>query len=226
MNTQPSCGCGGGAPSQDRSGVILFRRASPFQRRDACCPECANGLVVYPAGAGVLVRAPGESEADFQRRLQAQADAERPPSQAEQQAAREQAAREQAARSAADRDAVLRGLGGVLGTANTGLSEGFATERARLEAEARTAQARAEAQAATERARIEAARDIELARMRAGTPNVSLAPLETATTPAQQQAAVTLRTDSGGGSFPVVPVLAVGGGLAFLAWALNKKGRR
>lgn len=224
MNTQPSCGCGGGAPSHDQSGVILYRRASPFLRRDACCPECANGLVVYPAGAGVLVRAPGESEADFQRRLQAQADAERPPSQAEQQAAREQAAREQAARSAADRDAVLRGLGGVLGTANTGLSEGFATERARLEAEARTAQARAEAQAATERARIEAARDIELARMRANQPNVTLAPLES--TPAQQPATVTQRTDSGGGSFPVVPVLVAGGAVALVLWATSKKGRR
>lgn len=130
-----------------------------------------------------------------------------------------------AAREAADRQAALNAFGSAVTGVSSGVNAGFATETARIQAEAETARARAEAQAATERARIEAARDVELARLRASQPNVSLAPLETASTPAQQPAQVTTRTDSGSGSFPVVPVAIAGGVGLLLWWASKKKGR-
>lgn len=205
MDIQPACGCGAGGGLQSRllngTGGMYYRRTAPDLRRDTCCPLCASGVVELSPAAGYYLPAGGDAASD---------------------AAAAQRARE--AQAAADRDAALRGLGSVLGTANTGISEGFATERARIEAEARTAQARAEAQAATERARIEAQRDLELQRMRGAQPNISLAPLETA------PANVSQRTDAGGSdSFPTRTVLAVGAAAAvvyFLAKNSGGGGRR
>lgn len=180
------------------TGGVYYRRAPIEGRRETCCEACASGIVEVPAGAGYYLPAGGDAASDA-------------------------AARERAAREAADRDAALRGLGGILGTANTGLTEGFATDRARIEAESRTAIARAEAQAAVERARIEAQRDLELARARASQPNVTLAPLESAsasTTPVSQ------RTDAGAQSFPVKPVLAVAAVAAVVYWATKSGGGR
>jgi hypothetical protein len=218
-----TCGGGGGTAELLAGNGGVFFRPSMGRTRDTCCPMCAAGWMelapaagYYPAGAGILARGANESEAAFNARLEAQARAE-------------EQLRVESARAAADRDAALRGLGGVLGTANTGISEGFATERARLEAESRTAQARAESQATTERARIEAARDVELARLRAQQPggmsppvyqplpNAQLSPL---TTPPVEP-----RTDSGSGQFPVKEAaIVVGLGLAL--YLATRKGRR
>lgn len=200
MDIQPACGCGAGgvqARLLNGTGGMYYRRTSPDARRDTCCPLCASGLVELPAAAGgYYLPAGGDAAADA--------------------AAAQRARDEQAAR---DREAALRGLGNVLGTANTGISEGFATERARIEADARTAQARAEAQAATERARIEAQRDLELQRMRGSQPNISLAPLETA------PANVSQRTDAGGSdSFPTRTVLAVGAAAAVVYFLAKNSG--
>ena len=205
MDIQPACGCGTGG-GQVRflpgTGGMYYRRQSPDLRRDTCCPLCASGLYeMPPAAAGYYLPAGGDAAAD---------------------AAAAQRARE--AQAAADRDAALRGLGNVLGTANTGISEGFATERARIEADARTAQARAEAQAATERARIEAQRDLELQRLRTSQPNVTLAPLETAVVPSTPST-VSQRTDAGGAdSFPTRTVLAVGAVAAVVYFATKSSG--
>lgn len=194
MDIQPACGCGAGGGLESRllngTGGSYYRRTAPDLRRDTCCPLCASGVVELSPAAGYYLPAGGDAASDAAA------------------AAAAQRARE--AQAAADRDAALRGLGSVLGTANTGISEGFATERARIEAEARTAQARAEATAATERARIEAQRDLELQRLRGAQPNITLAPLESAT-----PANVSTRTDSGAAdSFPTRTVLAVGAAAA------------
>lgn len=200
MDIQPACGCGAGGGLESRllngTGGMYYRRTAPDLRRDTCCPLCASGVVELSPAAGYYLPAGGDAASD---------------------AAAAQRARE--AQAAADRDAALRGLGGVLGTANTGISEGFATERARIEAEARTAQARAEAQATTERARIEAQRDLELQRLRQSQPNVTLAPLESST-----PANVSTRTDSGAAdSFPTRTVLAVGAAAA-VVYLLTRSG--
>lgn len=112
------------------------------------------------------------------------------------------------------------------------MSETQATERARIEAEARLAATRAESQAATERARIEAQRDLELARIRSAEsgatvqerPTFEVLPSTSTTAPAP--VTVTPRTDSGAGQFPVVPVV-IGVGVVGALWFLSKKkGRR
>lgn len=220
------CSCGGAA---QKVPAQTFYRREPFARREHCCAECSQGIAriapaagyFYPAAAGILARAPGESEADFNRRVQAQARAEE-----------EINARARAQREAADRDAALRGVSTVTGGVQTVVSETQATERARIEAEARLAATRAESQAATERARIEAQRDLELARIRSAEsgatvqerPTFEVLPSTSTTAPAP--VTVTPRTDSGAGSFPVVPV-AIGVGVAGVIYFLTrKKGRR
>lgn len=201
MNTPPACGC---SSTRDESvtrlanGPQFWIRDLPYRRRDTCCEERANGITVYPAGGDAPVRAPGESDADYQRRVAAAAAADR---------------------AAADRAAALDAARAGVSAIGAGVNQGFETERTRLETQAQVARAQAEATAATERARIEAQRDLELARIRASQPNVQLSPLE-----ASQGATATTRTDSGS-SFPVVPGLAVGG-LGLLAYFLSKKGRR
>lgn len=187
--------CGGGTVELLPGNAGAFYRPGMARTRDTCCPLCAGGWVELSPAAGYYP-AGGDAASD---------------------AAAREAAAARAAREAAERDAVLRGLGTVTGAAQTGITEGFATERARLEAEARTAQARAEAAAATERSRIEAARDVEIARARAAQPNVQLAPLETPQ--------VAPRTDNAGQQFPVREVVigaAILGGL----YLLTRKGRR
>lgn len=206
-----------------------FYRREPFARREHCCAECSQGIARVPGAAGyfypgggssALMRGPNESEAAFQARVDAQARSEQRLSEA------------QAAREAADRDAALRGIGTVTGGVQTAISETQATERARIEAEARLAATRAESQAATERARIEAQRDLELARIRgsaAPAPTYEVLPLAPSTptpTPTTTPPVVTPRTDSGAGQFPVVPV-AIGVGIAGAIYFLTrKKGRR
>ena len=183
MNTPAACGCGaGGVERRYLTGTagVYYRRSLVEARRDTCCPLCASGVVELSPAAGYYLPAGGDAASEA--------------------AAAQRAREEQAAR---DREAALRGVTGFLGAAQSGVSEGFATERARIEAEARTATARAESQAITERARIEAARDLELARLRASQPNVTLAPLET-------PAPVAQRTDAGTeSSFPVRTVAVV-----------------
>lgn len=167
-------------------------------------PAGAGGYY-YPAAAGILARGPTESEADYARRVQAQAD--------EEARANSNAARTQ--REAAERDAALRAAGLLTSTTQTGLSEGFATERARIEAESRTAQERARSQAEVERIRLETQRDIEVARARAAQPNVSLSPLETTPPPPAT------RTDSASQQFPTGAVIGIGAA-ALLLLALTK----
>lgn len=220
-----SCGVGRMELLPATAGV--YYRPGQSRTRDTCCPMCAQGWQEYPAGAGyypaggdaVQVQRAGESDAAFQQRLQRQADAQR---QTEAQA-------EQAAR---DREAALRGINAGLNTASTGISEGFATERARIEAESRLAQARATSQAEVERVRIEAARDLELARLRAQSPGntnppvYQPLPLETANP--QQQPTITPREDSGGQKFPVKEV-AIAGAIGVAIWLATRKnggGRR
>lgn len=201
---QPSCGCGEGDEARLQNGTagVYYRHGLAHVRREGCCSACAAGLQEIPAGAGfysaggVGYPAGGDAASDAAAR---------------------------AAREAADRQAALGAFSGLTGAVSSGFSAGQETERVRLQTEAATAQARAESQAAVERARIEAQRDLELARLRASTPNVSLAPLETAAAPA----AVSQRTDTGTGSFPVKPVLLIGAvGLGVYLLTRKSGGRR
>lgn len=191
-----SCGCGGGSVELRNGQPPRFSRRVPAERRrDYCCPECAQGIESFPAGAGfygpagagVLARGANESEADFNRRVEAQARAEREI-------------------AAADRDAALRGVQTATGTFTSAFSQAQETERARIAAEAAQARSRSESTAAIERARIEAARDLELARIRGVQPepsNLSVMPVE----------AVSTRTDSGAqtSKFPTMAVVGVVG---------------
>jgi hypothetical protein len=212
------CSCGGAA---QKVPAQTFYRREPFARREHCCAECSQGIARIAPAAGYFYPGGGDaaSDAAAQRAREAQAAAQR---------AREA----QAAREAADRDAALRGVSTVTGGVQTVVSETQATERARIEAEARLAATRAESQAATERARIEAQRDLELARIRSAEsgatvqerPTFEVLPSTSTTAPAP--VTVTPRTDSGAGSFPVVPV-AIGVGIAGAIYFLTrKKGRR